>query len=169
LELKRICDGLRERIDELRVAKGSQLVTHLRTNLCEKFGSTSLRVAHAYNMENDADDRLLLDRRGRGAPRAFVEKTAVLVQVGPAAASPGNDYMTKYERALLRPQMRSAICVPVFRDVCYWGMEPSNRPEPMGVLCVDSDDDLSAEFADENFVRLLAEESVVLSLAFGAE
>jgi NTE family protein len=168
-ELKRICDGIRARIVNLRMAKSRQPVTYLRANLCEKFGSSSLRITHAYNMENDADDRLLLDRRGRGAPKAFIERTAVLVQLGTAAANDANDYMTKYERALLRPQMRSAICIPVFRDVRDWAMEPKDRPEPIGVLCVDSDDDLSAEFADENFIRLLAEESVVLSLAFGAE
>ena len=178
-ELGRICDEMRRTIDAFRARTGRAPLPNLRANLCEKFGAgsvsattdtyTSLRVTNAYNMAHDADDRLLLDRRGRGAPQAFLQKTAILVRLGPGAPAGHAAYMTKYERALLRPQMRAAICVPVFRDVATWGLQAGQRPEPLGVLCIDSDDDLSVEFADTGLMQHLAEESVTLSSAFGTE
>jgi hypothetical protein len=152
------------RLDDARARAGKAAIVNLRACVLEPFGGQSLRVSRGYGMDGDADDRLPVDRRARGAGEAFSRADVVVMTF--SGAPP---FMTKYERALIRPGLRSALCIPIFRDVESWEQPPAARPQPLGVLSVDSDDDLSAEFADTDFLRTLVEKSVLLSPAFEME
>ena len=163
-ELRRIHDLALAIINKLRKEDGRTVLTSLRANLVERFRTASLRVTHGLNMDGDADDRLLLDSRGAGAPRAFSSKTFAFIKIGAALRRGELDYMTKYERALVRPHVRSAICVPVFNDVGAWAKPALERPDPLGVFCLDSDEDLENEFESTEIKDLLAIQSTVLSL-----
>ena len=135
-------------------------VGRLRACVIEPFGGQSLRVTHSHNMENDADDHLTLDMRGDGAGKAFRTGDAVAISFTPGFRPP---FMTKYERALLRPTLRSAICLPIFDQIETWERRPAARPKPLGVLSIDSDEDFSAEFTSPDFIGVMAGPSVLLS------
>jgi hypothetical protein len=160
---------LREAVD-LAQAHVSQMrgqpVAPLRACVIEPFGEKSLRVTHGHNMQNDTDDRLILDVRGAGAGRAYRTKDAVAITFAPGSAPP---FMTKYERALLRQTLRSALCIPIFDDIEAWEQPPAQRPLPLGVLAIDSDEDLSAEFGAPDFINAMAAPTVLISPAFKME
>jgi hypothetical protein len=164
--LREAVDLAREQLNKIRNLRGRQPVGQLRAYVLEPFGGQSLRVTHGHNMDGDADDRLTLDRRGPGAGEAFKSGDVVVMSFAPGWAPP---FMTKYDRALLRPQLRSAVCIPIFRDIEAWGLPLSDRPPPLGVLAIDSDDDLSEEFAERGFIDAMAEPTVLISPAFEME
>jgi predicted acylesterase/phospholipase RssA len=141
-------------------------VGQLRACVIEPFGGQSLRVTHGYNMENDADDRLTLDVRGEGAGKAYRSGDVVAISLRPGYVPP---FMTKYERALLRPTLRSILCIPIFDHIEAWERNPADRPQPLGVLAIDSDEDLSVEFATRDFIDFMAGPAVLLSPAFKME
>lgn len=165
-ELRAAHAALRARIDQRRAERGVPPLTQLRANLFERAGQFSFRVTSALNMDEDADDRLLLDLRARGAPDAFRERSLILLSAGPAATAFEPAYMTKYERALIRPTMHTAICTPVFREVDAWTKLAAERPEPIGIFCVDSDEDLTGDFNDQDVQTQFVERSSVLSSLF---
>ncbi len=163
--LREIVDLARVRLDAVRGQNGRPPVGHLRACLLTPFGGQSLRVIQGHNMEGDADDRLTVDRRGLGAGAAFSNGDAVVMTFAP----PGPAFMTKYERALIWPGLRSAICVPVFAGIEAWELPPADRPPALGVLSLDSDDDLSTEYRNLEFFETMVEQSVLLSTAFRME
>ncbi len=59
-------------------------------------------------------DRLTLDAECPGVPEAFEQRSVTLW--APAETSRRQAVMTKYERALVRRSVKSAICVPIFYD-----------------------------------------------------
>ena len=144
-------------------------VNLLRVNLTERFGQRAFRVTFSFNMDADADDRLELDWRGRGVARAFESGTFEHAPVGEAWSDPRLDYMTKYERALLRPGVRSVISTPIFETVAEWERAPAERGAPAGVLSLDSDTDLAAAFDDIAVKDLLATRSVIFYDVLKAE
>jgi hypothetical protein len=135
----------------------------LRESVVEKAaGEDAFRVAFAHNMDHDADDRLPLDGRGRAAPAAYKNRDMQLAHFGAKWSDPELDYMTKYERALAHPRLRSIIAVPIFESATAWALAPAERPEPCGVFTVDSSLDLSTAFDDETIFGLLAAQSTLL-------
>lgn len=167
-ELGRVHNAVLRALNARRKRLSQPPVKLLRANLAEPFGATSFRVTYGYKMSGDADDRLLLDHRGRGVPRAYKEKTLVFAPVGAAWKKQHLDYMTKYERALVRPGVRSLISAPVFESDMAWAVPPLRRPDPAGVLSFDSDVDLSSDFNDPQIRHLLATKSTVLFPALKA-
>jgi len=76
--------------------------------------------------------------------------------------------MTKYERALIRPGLRTALCVPIFADAEAWRVaDPSQRPAPIGIVALDSDEDLGIEFAETSLLSFFATQAVLFSASFG--
>jgi NTE family protein len=115
----------------------------------------NFRVTHTYGFERDADDRLLLDE-GNAAPTAFILREAVVFALGhpndEAIRSDDTVVMTRYEAALVRPGLRSVFAWPVFEEHdTEWNKSPEQRKEPLGVLSIDSDEDLSATFLNKEF------------------
>ncbi len=101
---------------------------------------TAYRVTQSFNMEGDADDRLTLDAECPGVPEAFEQRSLTLW--APAETSLRKAVMTKYERALVRRSVKSAICVPIFSDVGLWDLPPASRNQPLAVVAMDTDEDI---------------------------
>lgn len=156
-ELKRIVNGTRGRINKIRKRNRIPDIKHLRANIIEPFGQNSFRITHSYNMDNDADDLLRLDRRGFAAPVAFLTKNIRYFNLVPNPAP--QDFMTKYERALVRTSLKSVFCIPIFLDVAVWEKQPDDRPEPIGVLCIDSDEDMGEDSKDQDLLVWLANQA----------
>lgn len=135
---------------------------HIRVFLIDPSGprrrpTAEFRVLASVGARDHADDRLAIDPRNLAAPQAFAQRKAVFatVQNQPAEAL----WMTKYEHALVWPEVCSIICIPVF------GKRPEGLrlPPPQRVLCIDSSDSLQGEFNDPTFMQTLTDMSVNLS------
>ncbi|MFM9978086.1 MAG: patatin-like phospholipase family protein [Sphingomonadaceae bacterium] len=161
-ELETVRAAALQSINEKRAELGEKPVTHVRVNLIRPFGARSLRVFESVGMDGDADDRLVIDRRGSGAARAFRRKNIVIANFRGAG---WDSHMTKYERALIRARLHSAICVPIFAETGSWELEADVRPEPSGILVVDSDDNLEDVFADETLQDMLVVQSAEIYTA----
>jgi NTE family protein len=101
---------------------------------------TAYQVTHSFNMEGDADDRLTLDAECLGVPEAFEQRSLTLW--APGETSLRKAVMTKYERALVRRSVKSAICVPIFADAGVWNLPPGSRNQPLAVVALDTDEDI---------------------------
>jgi predicted acylesterase/phospholipase RssA len=154
--------------------------THLRIMLIKRSGDESFEVVESLNAENDADDRLLFSSFAEGAPSAFIQRRPVLLDIGGrwtdfdslwatygafgpiGAFSPS---VTKYEHALVRRSLKSAICVPIFggsdASTAWEITNPLDRPEPVGIVSIDSDSDLTHVFRDNALMEVIAARSVV--------
>lgn len=142
-----------------------QPMSTLRINLIKPFGISSFRVAFGHNMDMDADDRLVFSRLLHGAPVAFYERKPSFLDLAALRGRGQISNMTKYEEALVRPGLHSAICIPIFLEASAWQERNSKaRPEPLGVVSIDSDADLSHIFNNNGVMQRLA----VVSLDFAA-
>jgi NTE family protein len=146
-----------------RRESNNQPMPRLRLCLVDPSGprdrpASEFRVVASANMQEDADDRLPLDPRNGAAPQAFRDRKAIFAIVRHTA--PLDLWMTKYEHALVRPDVCSIIAIPVF------GRPPrpgSALPQPQRVLCLDSSDDLRDEFNDPIFMTTLTRSSFATS------
>ena len=169
-ELRAVHDEALGLINQRRREMRKGPVEHLRVNLIRPWGNFSLRVVEGVNMIDDADDRLMLDRRGEGSALAFKEKGVRVLRSRPATGHPSRVYMTKYERALVRQTVQAMVCVPIFRDGRQWSRDEAERDPPDGVLCLDSDDpEMTADFSNQHFIDLLVFKSSVLFAAISLE
>lgn len=146
----------------------------LRAAIIERLKGDVFQVTHAINMDDDADDRLTLDSRGRASPSAYREREAQFLRVWEAVTEPQptKDYMTKYERALANKKVRAIVAAPIFENVSAWfETEPLKRPRPCGVVAVDADrdDELEAAFNDPKFMDLVRTQSTLLYPALMTE
>ena len=65
--------------------------------------------------------------------------------------------MTKYQQALVRPELKSLLSVPIFDQNKYDQTRPKTGNPLVGVLNFDSDDNLLADFAKPEVQRAAAE------------
>lgn len=137
-------------------------VIDLRASLIAA-GATSFRVIQAHRMDADADDRLVFSSLMRGAPAAFDSRQPAYVDFAAMRHSGIAPHMTKYERALLPRSLESAICLPIFDDAASWQMPLDRRPQPLGVVSIDSTCSLDQVFADERAMETLATLSLALA------
>lgn len=168
-ELQTIRNATRKALDALRKANGKPPIQKIRVNLIRPFGARSLRVMESLHMEDDADDRLLLDRRGRGAAEAFRARGLRVFRLGADFDEPEAEFMTKYERALIRNSVRTVICIPIFRNRAAWKLDEPKRPEPAGILTIDSDDAIYKEVQDSKLLNKLVRQSAILYAAVSSE
>ena len=161
-ELRRVHETALAHINGQRSEAGKEPVNQLRVNIIRPYGTFSLRVMESVGMETDADDRLLLDRRGRGAAEVFRQRGLRRFQLGARFDDRPREFMTKYERALVRRSVRTVLCVPIFADGTAWSLPEEVRPEPAGILAIDSDENLATEFDDNDLWNMLVDQSVVL-------
>ncbi len=152
--LKAILGEAHEHSDALRRRTGIGLLPQLRIAIVTPFGG-AFRVRVTAGMDDDADDRMVLDPRGQGAPAAFA--AADIIYCVPAELPPDELFMTKYERALVRPTLASILAVPTFDQPGELTKLPGDRPKPIGVLCFDSDEALETEYNDDEFFAWTAE------------
>jgi hypothetical protein len=137
-------------------------VPNLRLSIVDPTKAGFYQVTASVGMQNDPDDRMEFDPRSAAAPAVFKTKLATLAPYDDTPASIGY-VMTKYERALLERDRQWVVSIPIYRLVN--GSVPTTLAERVveRVLCVDSDDDLQAEFADATFVDALSNLAVVLA------
>ena len=141
-----------------------EAMRNLRVSLIRPLdGTQSFRVENSCNMENDADDRLILSCRAAGAPEAFNERAPAYINFADIWSRGIPENMTKYEFALLRKTLNSAICLPIFPSARDWSEEASrNRAIPLGVVSIDSDGPLIQAFDDRATMQALATYSLAL-------
>lgn len=168
-ELAAVRDQTLGLINERRRQGDEADVDQMRVNLIIPWGQRSLRVVESVHMEADADDRLLLDRRGRGAAEAFRGRGLRVFRLGPQFERRELEFMTKHERALVRSSVRAVICVPIFADPTAWALDESERPEPAGVLAMDSDAPIADDFRRDDVQNMLVDQSAILYGALSLE
>lgn len=161
-ELELVRNATLSLVNRDRAKRGKEPVTALRVNIIRPHGAHSLRVMESVGMESDADDRLLLDRRGRGAAEVFRAKGLRRFSLGRRSEDRTREFMTKYERALVRDRVRTVLCIPIFTDSAVWALPEGSRPEPVGVLAIDSDEPLAKEFDDPKLWSMLIVRSAAL-------
>jgi NTE family protein len=123
---------------------------------------TAFHVTHSYNMEEDADDRLTIDAACPGVPEAWQQQSITLL--APSQDGGRRAVMSKYERALVRRSMTSAVCVPIFSDSGMWEREPALRATPLAVVSFDSDEDITPGLlSDDMMLKSVAEATFGLS------
>ncbi len=82
--------------------------------------------------------------------------------------------MTKYERTMIRPGLRSILSIPVFRDSSDWLLPVAERRErterkltlPIGVVAIDSDQDCRNLFRTQRFLDFIVQETGGLAEIF---
>lgn len=168
-ELESLRGAILEMVNRIRGKNRKVISSDFRVSLIRPYGSYSLRVMESLNMDEDADDRMLLDRQGQGSSEAFRERGVRVFRLDPAARERARGFMTKYEHAMVRSTLRAVVCVPIFADLGAWDLEERDRPEPSGVLAIDSDENLASEFRDDKLLNMLVAQSVVLYEAVNAE
>jgi predicted acylesterase/phospholipase RssA len=146
------------RLEALRLVQegqGAPLANDtVRANVLFPYRDHSLRVTYGAGMRLDADDRLLVDLRTRGAALAFRRNQVTVVQLTSSDGQPS--YMTKYELALLRPMLNTIVSAPI--------PAPADRPAGVtGVLSVDMTFDCAQIVGSVGFTRWIVEQARVLS------
>jgi NTE family protein len=167
-ELVRFHDGVLDALNLHRSTRTLPPITRLRVAMIQRFGDRSMRVTHSINMDQDSEDRLKLDLRGVGAPEAYRTREPAFLLLPKSRAAGALPFFTKYELALVPSHVVSLIAIPVFEDYGAWSIAaPALRPQPLGVLCIDSEEDLVLAFADGHFLQALATASAACAPLFG--
>jgi NTE family protein len=150
-----------ERSIAARRTKEGRPTPRLRLSLIDPINAqdamtTSFRVVASAGMDGDADDRLEFDNRNDIAPRCFKQNSPLLGRIGsrPSRAL----VMTKYERALIRPDVDSAICIPILPVT-----DSGFGSDPERVLCMDSSDALDDEVQDPAFMKQFRNDAIALA------
>jgi predicted acylesterase/phospholipase RssA len=151
-------------IATIRHAHPDPLIEHLRVSIIQPFGDSSFRVVQSFNMASDADDRLVFSNLASGAPDAFKSRAPAYLDFNAMWLTGHTSHMTKYEFALLRKGLQSAICFPIFAELKAWQeSNPAIRPQPLGVVSIDSETGLKHIFDDDKLLESLATLTLPLS------
>lgn len=155
--LKTFSRDLRELLLKLSADNGVKLPAdpHLRVNVFlpvrnAKDEVVQMRLFFSHNMESDmdTDDRMVFSPDCGGIGRCWKRREPLVFDLDKAKQVFRTEYrMTKYEQAMVRQDLRSLLCVPIFN------LQPSERKDLVGILCFDSKDDLLSS------MRLLLEDS----------
>ncbi|MBB01882.1 MAG: hypothetical protein CMJ47_04480 [Planctomyces sp.] len=121
---------------------------HLRLNVMLPISSDTLEVVYTFDMDHteDCDDRLQF-RKGCGACGTCWEiLDYVICDLADASVTYADQWkMDKYQQRLVRRQLTSLLCVPLFnqKKIRKGGDDPDElRKSFVGVLNIDSDDDI---------------------------
>lgn len=121
----------------------------------------SFQVVASAGMENDADSRLAIDSRGRGVPVAWARRSPVYV-ADLLQGTPKSRHATRAEDALIWPELKSLIAVPIFAEPQFAKDESQIAQR---ILCIDANVELRLLFEDRGFQLWLDDRIVLLSLA----
>jgi NTE family protein len=138
---------------------------HLRVNVVMPTTPLSrgrLRVYYTYNMDDDADDRLEF-KNDEGACgicwQTHKAKTADLEAARKDRRYENDYHMKKYQQALVRPSLKSLLSVPIFHPDRYDANKPDESNEVIGIMNLDSDEDLYTRFQDGEIQKVAAQEA----------
>lgn len=120
---------------------------HLRVNVVMPVSEERLRVLYTYNMDNDADDRLEFDSGVGASGRCWQTHDFLVSDLTEAQlVFEAERNMNKYQQALIRSSLKSLLSVPIF-DPAQFDSSRNKVDNPLlGVLNLDSDEDLLEEF-----------------------
>ncbi len=145
------------------LARGSDL--HLRVNVALPNGKDRLRILYSYNMDEDADDRLEFGIGVGATGCCWQEHDFVYCDLVEAKSNYQSWGMTKYQQAMVRDDLISLLCVPIF-DQDHLNLDREQTENPLiGVLNFDSNVDLSADFTSEPIQNAARECAAALWLA----
>lgn len=98
-----------------------------------------LHVRYRYNADLDTDDWLQFEHiRGGGVGRCWETANTQVVDLEDTKRTYTEYKMSKYEQALVRPALRSLLCVPIFHPADKGQPRPKTRR--LGILNFDSDE-----------------------------
>ncbi len=130
---------------------------HLRINVMLPDSKGRLRIFYSYNMDNDADDQLYISQDSLGAGECLRTGSLVISDVRNI-----RDQANKYIKALLRPNLITLISVPI-PDVRKKPDENGDYIDFLGVLNVDSDDELFMDFENIELQQVLLDQAVIIA------
>lgn len=150
-EMREVLEFSRKQMLE---AIGRPESTHMRVNIVWKTTKNTLRVTYSFNMENDADDQLEFELGGGACGECWERQDIVVCDLNAAKNTYNSSWkMNKYQQALVRTDLKSLLCVPIF-------IFDTNTPDNLqivGVLNFDSMEDLRIEFENEDLYLFFAE------------
>ncbi|HLK59040.1 MAG TPA: patatin-like phospholipase family protein [Chthonomonadaceae bacterium] len=124
---------------------------HLRMNISLPTEGDRLAIRYSYNMDDDADDALVFSSGCGACGQCWTKHDFVIANLSAfdpsQAANRRNEYgLTKYEQALVGPRLRSLMCVPIFDPSRFNKNRPKIDNPVIGVLSIDSDEEILADF-----------------------
>jgi hypothetical protein len=127
----------------------------IRVNIVRRVSPRYLRIQFNYGMEDDADDIALLPITRTISGEAWKEKK-IICRTGLA-----NMKFARLDEANDK-DLASVLSLPVFRDPAAWKLDPSERPEPIAILNIDSDKPLDDFMADADVLEYLQSASELI-------
>jgi NTE family protein len=116
--------------------KSGRSLSHIRCNIfIPTFqDSTRLRLVYSYGMENDSDDRLVIESGCGAAGECYSRGKPVICDLVKAAKTFKTKWkLNKYQQAMIRGTLKSLISLPLFNP---------KDGSVIAVLSFDSDDDI---------------------------
>ncbi len=139
----------------------------LRLNVTMPVGEKEkekLKVLYRYNMDRDADDQLEFDLDAGACGKCWEAHDSHVVDLLLAKATLETEYkMNKYQRAMVRPTLRVILCVPIYDPEKFDKDKPKVENPLLGVLTVDSDEDLAASFSSDAVLEQVAKGAGIIS------
>ncbi len=140
---------------------------HLRLNVTMPVGENGkqrLKVLYRYNMDRDADDQLEFDLDAGACGKCWQAHDWHVVDLAQAKEALETEYkMNKYQRAMVRPTLRVILCVPIYDLDKFDKDRPKVENPILGVLTVDSDEDLAASFSGDAVLDQVAKGAGMIS------
>ena len=134
----------------------------LRANIMLPVKSDFLRVMYTFNMQNFADDRLLLRMDHTGAGQAYRQKQTFLTDMRTIRHNGRIQGLSKYDEALVPADLISLISIPIFRSNTDWTRPRELRAVPLGVLNFDCSLDILESFNRPDIQEYVVQASFVL-------
>ncbi len=129
--------------------------SHLRVHIMMRTAEDKLKVVYTYNFDpDDADDRLELDLASGVCGLCWKNREIIYGDFEQIKLN-----MDKYQKALVRPPLKSMLSVPIFDPI-------ETEGSLLGVLSYDSDNDLIKDFSKDTIQLLAQNSAVIVSTSF---
>ena len=160
-EMREILEFAREQMLEMI---GRPQCTHMRVNIVWKTTKNTLRVTYSCMMEDDPDDQLEFELDGGACGECWRRQDIIFCDLVEARGTYNADWkMSKYQQALVRRDLKSLLCVPIFVSPKSGSDDADGEPRLVGVLNFDSTEDLKAEFENEDLHIFFAQIANIVS------
>ena len=143
-----------------------QRSAHLRLNVTMPVGhkKDKLRILYPYNMNKDADDRMEFGLDVGAAGRCWQKHSPVVVNLDEAKGVFDSEWkMNKYQQALIRPTLKCLLSMPIFDPRKFDKTKPAVENPLLGVLTIDSDEDLTLELVKVEVQRAVADGAKIIA------
>lgn len=130
--------------------------THLRLNVILPTSGDKLKVIYVYNFDSDldTDDQLELSKESGGCGQCIAKHVPVNVDLVDAASTFQKKWkMTKYQQALVRRDLKSLLCVPLFDPKSFDPNVNVSENCVIGTLNFDSREDLTVAFSNPKVIE----------------